>query len=86
MQSTSCEMSLKRNHLRSGDCISMDQFICEQPGSLPHIKGKEKTEDNFHGGTIFIDHSSGFIFVHNQVSLRSRETLVGKQLFLRCAP
>jgi hypothetical protein len=80
-QNNSREMSLKRDHLRPGDCISMDQFVCAQPGRLPHTKGKEKTEDKFHGGTIFVDHSSGFIFVHNQVSLRSGETLVGKQLF-----
>jgi hypothetical protein len=83
----SCQLAKMRRTNRGqttqnpGDCISMDQFVCAQPGRLPHTKGKEKTEDKFHGGTIFVDHSSGFIFVHNQVSLRSGETLVGKQLF-----
>ena len=30
---------------------------------------------------MFVDHASGYIFVHNQISLRTGETLQGKQAF-----
>jgi len=33
------------------------------------------------GGTLFVDHCSKFIFIHNQVSLGAGETLVGKHTF-----
>jgi hypothetical protein len=51
------------------------------PGRLPHTKGKELEKDRYTGGTIFVDHASGFIFARNQVSLRAGETIVSKKMF-----
>ena len=39
----------------------------------------------YHGGTIFVDHYSGFIFIGNQVSLRAGETAATKRAFDRFA-
>ena len=59
----------------------MDQYICKIPGRLAHTKGKEPISTRYNGGTIFSDHSSQFVFLHNQVSLRVGETLQGKHDF-----
>ena len=72
------EMVIKREHLHPGDCISMDQYVCRQQGRLATSYGKENTSKKYNGGTIFVDHATGYIYVHNQVSLRTGETLQGK--------
>jgi len=77
------EMAIRRNNLKPGDCVSMDQYICKTPGRLAHTYGKEKPTERYHGGTIFVDHASGFIYTHNQVSLRAGETLQAKRSFER---
>jgi hypothetical protein len=61
--------------------VSLDQYMGSTPGRLPHTKVKENRKDKYNGGTTFIDHASGFIFVRNQVSLRSGETKVSKKCF-----
>jgi GAG-pre-integrase domain len=74
-------MSTKRDHLLPGQMVSLDQYMGSTPGRLPHTKGKEDKKDKYNGGTIFVDHASGFIFVRNQVSLRSGETIISKKCF-----
>ena len=74
-------MALRQNDLRIGQTISMDQYVSTTPGRLPHTKGKEPSTMKFTGGTLFVDHCSKFIFIHNQVSLGAGETLVGKHAF-----
>ena len=61
--------------------MSIDQFMSTTPGRLPHTKGKEQKKDKFTGGTIMVDHASGFIHCHLQVSLQVGETLKGKTAF-----
>jgi hypothetical protein len=61
-------MSPKRDHLRPGQMVSLDQYMGSTPGRLPHTKGKELQKDKYTGGTIFVDHASGFVFIRNQVS------------------
>jgi hypothetical protein len=48
-------------------------------------KGKEPSQLKYHGGTIFVDHASSFIFLVNQTSLRAGETLKAKNTFERLA-
>jgi hypothetical protein len=67
--------------LQPGECISIDQYISAQPGRLPHTKGKESKSDQYNGGTLFVDHASGYIFLRNQVSLTAGETLRAKKSF-----
>ena len=79
------EMVLKRDHLLPGDCISVDQCVCKTPGRLPHAFGKEAKTNKCSGGTLMVDHASGFIWIKNQVSLRIGETLRCKHEFEKFA-
>jgi len=72
---------LKSNHLQPGDKTSIDQYLSTVPGQIEHTKGKELKKDKYVGGTIFVDHASSFIYVHNQVTLRSGDTLCSKIKF-----
>ena len=74
-------MKLKENNLKPGDRVSIDQYISAVPGRLPHTKGKESKNDKFVGGTLFVDHATGFVFVAHQVSLRAGETVQAKRKF-----
>ena len=75
------EMSLKVDHLLPGQAVSMDQYQSSVRGRLEHTFGKEKEDDKYYGGTIFVDHASTKIFIRHQVSLRAGETIVSKRLF-----
>ena len=72
------EMAIRRNNLRPGDCISADQFTSRTPGRLATTRGREQPQLQYNGGTIFTDHASSYMFLHNQISLRVGETLQGK--------
>ena len=73
--------TIKADHLHPGDCVSTDQFECRVKGRLPHTRGKEDPESMYSGGTIFIDHASGYIIVHHQVSLGGSDTVRSKELY-----
>jgi hypothetical protein len=45
--------------------------------------GKEKEQEMYCGGTIYVDHASGYMYVQNQVSLGAEETPRGKHNFER---
>ena len=65
--------------------ISSDQFVSSLKGRLAHTYGQENESDKLVGGTIYIDESSEFITVQNQVSLGAAETLKGKHRMERDA-
>ena len=75
--------NLKKEKLEPGDCVAVDQFVVRQGGRLFTTSGREKEEDRFKGGTVFVDMATGKIFVKFQVSLGVEETLVGKACFER---
>ena len=79
------EMMLRREHLQPGDCVSLDQYESSIPGRLPHTYGKEKKDDQYNGGTLFIDHASSMVFIQHQVSLHTGETLQAKHKFEQLA-
>ena len=79
------DMAIRRDAMCPGQEMSGDQCICRTPGRLRHTKGKENEALKYHGGTIFMDHYSGFIFIGNQASLRAGETLKTKRAFDRFA-
>jgi hypothetical protein len=79
------EMAIRRDDLRPGDCVSIDQYVSAFPGRLAHTYGKESLTDKYNGGTIFVDHATGFIYIKNQQSLRIGETLKAKHTFERFA-
>jgi hypothetical protein len=65
--------------LEIGEFVSTDQFVCKTPGRLP--SGYGCSGKRFNGGTIYNDAASGLIWVENQVSLRTSETIMGKERF-----
>ena len=79
------EMMLRHEHLQPGNCVSLDQYESSIPGCLPHTYGKEKKDDQYNGGTLFIDHASSMVFIQHQVSLRMGETLQAKHKFEQLA-
>jgi hypothetical protein len=79
------DMILKRDTTEPGDCVSVNQYTSSVLGRLPHTKGKEKKEEKYNGGTIFVDHATGYIHLTHQVSLRAGETVNAKLNFERFA-
>ena len=79
------EMKLKEGDLKPGDKVSIDQYVSAVGGRLPHTKGKEKEADKYQGGTIFVDHATGFIFIRHQISMRAGETVQAKNAFEKTA-
>jgi hypothetical protein len=75
--------SLVRDDLKPGDRVSLDQYVSSVPGRLAHAYGKETKRDKLTGGTVFIDHATGHVFIYNQVSARAGETLIGKKKYER---
>ena len=69
------EMAIRRNALKPGDCISLDQFESSVRGRLPNTYGKETSSAQLVGGTIAVDHASGFVFLRNQQTLRAGDTV-----------
>ena len=61
--------------------MSTDQFVCRTPGRIPSGYGCEGSNGRFHGGTIYNDAQSGFIWVENKVSLGSSKNIMGKERF-----
>ena len=72
---------LKQEQLEPGDCVAVDQFVVRQGGRLFTTSGREREEDRFKGGTIFVDMATGKMFVKFQVSLGTQETLLAKACF-----
>ena len=79
------EVMLRCEHLQPGNCVSLNQYESSIPGHFPHTYGKEKKDDQYYGGTLFIDHTSSMVFIQHQVSLRTGETLQAKHKFEQLA-
>ena len=79
------EMVLARGHLYPGDAVSIDQYVVAHKGRRYDSFGKERESDKQCGGTIFVDHASGKVFVYHQRSLRATDTIIGKRYFERMA-
>ena len=78
------KLILTRDKYEVGDFMSTDQFVVNNPGRLLSGFGRELHNNRFHSGTIYNDSASGFIWVDNQVSLGSNETIFGKSQFEQC--
>ena len=72
---------LKTDHLLPGQRTSVDHFVCSTKGRLFSSKGKEKDDDKFTGGCVFVDHASGYVHVEFQTHLNTHETLKSKEAF-----
>eukprot|EP00804_Cyclotella_cryptica_P006881 CCRYP_020804-RA/>CCRYP_020804-RA protein AED:0.48 eAED:0.37 QI:0/-1/0/1/-1/1/1/0/621 len=79
----SSQMILKENHVQPGDCISCDHFLSPVPGRVISSSGHSSSHNGYTCGTIFVDHCSGFIFAHHQLTTTASDTIRGKLLFER---
>lgn len=50
--------ALKKDKLEPGDGVAVDQFVVKTGGRLFNTRGREKEEDRFKEGTIFVDMAS----------------------------
>ena len=74
------EKILKENDLQPGDCISCDHYVSPVPGRVIAQSGHSSTKNGYVGGTIYVDHASGFVFHRAQRNLTAAETIRGKLL------
>ena len=72
---------ISRNKYAPSDFVSIDQYVVKEPGQLPTDFGREADHNMFHGGTIFCNACSNYIFIKNQVSLGTGETISAKNEF-----
>ena len=49
----SAERAISRDKYQSGDFVSMDQYVVNNPGRLPTGYGKKSDTNMFHDDTIF---------------------------------
>ena len=77
------EMVIRRDNLIPGDKVSIDQYQAVIPGRQKSTFGKEKPSKKFTGGTLFVDHSTSYVYIEHQVSTGARETVRSKRRFER---
>jgi len=70
----------KASETYPGAGTSTDQLVSAQPGLVPQFSGA-LTSDRINGATIFVDHYSGYTYVHLMRRLTSEETLEAKQSY-----
>jgi len=63
-----------------GECVSVDQSESRTPGFIGVLKGF-LTKKRYTYSTIFVDHYSGYTYVHLQTSTNSEETVKAKDAF-----
>jgi transposase InsO family protein len=77
------EMALKSNDLLPGQRVSVDHYVSSHKGRQYANRGRSIS--GFCGGALFVDHATGKIAVHHQVSLGAADTIKSKLLFERNA-
>ena len=69
---------------KPGQFVSVDQMISTQVGFYAQLKGS-LTKQRYRGATVFVDHFSGYKYVHLMTHLSSEETVAAKHAFERHA-
>ena len=75
------EKLLSKDTLIPGEKVSMDHFVVSTPGRLFSSRGRERTDQAYKGGVIFVDHASGFVWVVPVVNFTAGEALRAKREF-----
>jgi hypothetical protein len=65
---------------KPGQCVSVDQMISTQVGFYAQLKGS-LTKQQYRGATIFVDHFSGYKYIHLMTRLSSEETVAAQRAF-----
>ena len=74
-------MVIRQGNLKPSECMSMDQCMSVMPGHHADCQVRGKGRMCYSGGTMFINHASGFMHSLNKVSLQVGETLPSKNEF-----
>jgi len=69
-----CDGILWAKHTTPGH-FSVDQFVSSTKGRLLHTHGKEKEDEHYTGGTLYVDEASSMVFCILQGSLNAAEML-----------
>ena len=72
---------LKFNQYEPVDKIFTDQFIVHTPGRRLDGFGHDGPECSLHGGTLYTDAASNFVYVEFQTSIGAGETVMGQTRF-----
>jgi hypothetical protein len=72
---------LKSNQYEPGDKVFTDQFVVHTPGRRLDGFGRDGPERSLHGGTLYTDAASNFVYVECQASMGAGETVMGKTRF-----
>ena len=67
-----------------GQCVSVYQIISTQAGFFAQLKGR-LTKKRYRAATIFIDHFSGYRYIHLMTHLLSKESVAANCAFERHA-
>jgi hypothetical protein len=67
--------TLSKGKLQPGDLIFSDQYESSLGGRIYTDKGHPNHAFKYRGGTLFCDASSGYIYIANQITLSSTETI-----------
>jgi hypothetical protein len=59
----------------------MDHYESLVRGRLSHTQGREPWCDRYVGGTIFVDHASGYVRMYHQSTLTAKATICSKRCF-----
>jgi hypothetical protein len=77
--------TLRQGHLNPGDRVSINQYVSAAPGRRLDTQGRKPPAKRYNGGTLFVDHASGFVFVKHQILLQVGETVQAKRSFEQLA-
>jgi hypothetical protein len=77
------EGSLKTEDLFPGQTVSVDHFQSSAKGRLYESFGKTSEDKMYSGGSIFVDHATGYIHVEHQVSWSAAEMIAAKHRYER---
>ena len=65
---------------RPGELVSVDQLVSPTPGLIAQMTGRLTTK-RYNYATVFVDHYSGYSYVHLQKSASAEETIEAKKAF-----
>ena len=75
------EQYIKKDHILTGNMVSVDHYILRSPCRLFHKKRKSDTSEIFLGRCDFIYHVSGYIIIKHQVAINDNENVKEKITF-----
>lgn len=71
----------RKEHIHPGDGTSVDQLESRHPGLVPQAKGFHRTTAKYIGATVFVDHATGFTYVHLLKDFTGEENLEAKNAY-----